>query len=140
MSPIVHKQVLGCSMEQLRKAILNCDQHVGRLDGVVSSKIIERKLNEVVAEIHFNIIIDFMYVIRLIDKGTMIEFSIVKGDIFERMQGSWLLVPRGELEVEATYTLDIEFKLKVPQPIKNKLIAQDLKNLMLQFESWAKTL
>jgi len=133
-------EILNCSKEQLRKAILDYEAYPDNIDGMETATIIAEKDNAKDVKFTVNIIKRFEYILRIVDDGDHIHWSMVEGDLFKTNNGEWNLVSQDDGKVEADYRLDLEFKMFVPGMVTKKLAGSNLPSMFKQFEKWAQRL
>ena len=140
MADVSCTAILKCSSEQLRKAILDFDNYHKYIKECQASKKVPQEDGALVGSFVVKVLTQFHYSLKFDDQGLTISWKMIDGDIFEKMEGHWELVPQDDGSVEAAYSAVFDFKIKIPERVKRMLVGNDLKEMMTQFESWALTL
>lgn len=82
------------------------------------------------------------YTLKHVLDGQSVRWSLVKGDLMKKNEGSWTLRPEGDGSTHATYTLDVSFGgfIPVPAAITDRLTASSLPTLLENFKKRAEGL
>ena len=76
------------------------------------------------------------YTLKLVEeKPRKVTWSMVKGQMMSRNDGSWQLRDLGGGKTEATYTVDVKFGLLVPSAISNMLTEVNLPKMLDAFKN-----
>lgn len=110
-------------------------------DNVVKTQILKNRDDGARVKFFIHLIRDFNYTLDLFHEyPKRVHWNLVRGDLFGRMDGSWVLERQGKRKLKVTYTVDIEAKLLVPSFILNRLISFNLPRVMTNFYERAKVL
>ncbi len=69
-----------------------------------------------------------------LEKPRLVSWSLVRGDLMSKNEGSWSLEEVEPGKIKATYTIDVRFGLLVPKTIVNMLISTELPSLLEAFK------
>lgn len=134
--------VVHVKPEQLMQVIGDYEKYPEFLPEV--KKITVKRLDEKSAEVTYEIdvIKRLTYTILLETDGLVAKWTFVRGDLFKKNEGSWVLKPEGAAATHATYNLEIAFGglLPVPAAITDRLTAQSLPGLLENFKKRAEKL
>lgn len=104
--------------------------------GVSSITLAKKKKNEVDVVFGVNLIKDVIYTVHV--KGTpsvSIEWHLLEGSLFKKIEGRWDLEDVKKGHTLATYTLDIEFNLYVPGVVAKTLVGSSLPGMLKAFKN-----
>ena len=132
-------EIMEVDLDSLWDVITDYEGYADFVDGLSSTKIIERKGNDVFVEYHINMMMkNFKYILKHSEKPKKgLEWEMVEGDFFKYNNGSWELKEKGKGKIEATYSVDIGFPLLVPKSIVNGLVGSSLPSMLKKFEKRA---
>lgn len=104
------------------------------IDGTDGAKIVERLDNGARVEFLINVMKKFRYVLRFYEgsegSAYKLTWEFESGDLFSQNSGSWEFEKISENQTRGTYTLDLAFKVKVPKLLLNRLVNNNLPQLM----------
>jgi coenzyme Q-binding protein COQ10 len=72
-----------------------------------------------------------------LEKG-IVSWKLVESDLLKVDSGTWTLKDLGDGKTEATYAIDIEFKIWIPGPVLKTLTATSLPTVISEMERRAK--
>jgi ribosome-associated toxin RatA of RatAB toxin-antitoxin module len=139
MAGAKHTTVLNVPLDALWEVITDYENYPDFVEGCESVTITKREGKSAYAE----------YVVSMFGKKVTytlkhtenpkkgLSWTMTKGEFFKSNDGSWDLKPKGESQVEATYTVDVGFPLLVPKSIVNTLTGTQLPKMMQAFEESA---
>lgn len=131
-------KVLACTKDQLKKVIMDYEHYPQHLEGIDKASIVADKGKSKDVLFQLNLIKTFTYTLRLTETDEGVSWVLVEGDLFKKNDGSWKLKPvEGGKKVEATYSLNLDFKMFVPGMVTKKLAGSQLPSMMQEFERWA---
>lgn len=127
-------EVFEAPMEKVYDVIVNYSAYPEFVDGVSSVKVLEQDEQGARVEYSLNMIKTFTYVLKLThERPAKVSWELEGGDIFKKNSGHWLLSDRGDGTTDVEYSLDVDFKGFAPKAIINKLVANNLPNMMKQY-------
>ena len=141
MAEAEKKVTMEVSPEALWRVITDYENYPKFVDGLVSTKVLQRKGNEVIVEYNVNFFKKVHYVLKHKEKpdSTAVTWEMVEGDFFKKNVGSWKLKAKGKDKVEVTYKIELGLPLLVPQAIVNSLVGTSLPGMLKSFEERART-
>lgn len=108
------------------------------VDGCDEAEILEQDDNHARVKFSLNLIKKFSYVLDLkYERPNTVSWSFVEGDIFKSNDGEWKLEDLGNGQTKVHYKIDISFKLMVPKMILNKLVNNNLPEMMQTYADQA---
>lgn len=130
--------------DQLLQVILDYEKYPEFLPEVKSTQIVSRSADGKVFEVAYEI--EVVKKLRYTLKQEVLEdgvrWSLVKGDLFKKNQGSWKIEPEGEGRTRATYSLEVAFGgwIPIPDSVVNKLTETSLPKLLENYKNRAESL
>lgn len=141
MKPINTTKIFNASIDKIYKVLVDYEAYPEYMDGVKKVTVLSSDGNESVVEYDISIIKKFNYQLDLkATEPTTVEWSFKSGDIFSKNSGAWNLKDLGDGTTEVNYTVEVEFKVKVPGMISKKLVSSNLPSLMKAVEKRANKL
>lgn len=141
MTGVNKTEIFNAPIQNVFKVLADFESYPEYMDGVKNVKIVSNEENKFIVEYDISIIKKFQYQLELIaDAPTKLTWSFKSGDIFSKNSGAWTLKDLGDGKTEVNYSLDVEFKVKVPGMISKKLVSSNLPSLMKSVEKRAKNL
>lgn len=135
MSAISEIIVVKAPIEKAFKVITDFEAYPKFLKDVTDVTVLKSGKAAVQAEFHLNLIKSIAYTLAFTLKSpTKISWKMVKGDMFKKNSGSWVLTKLEPKLTELIYTLDVEFGLFVPSMVSNMLIAKSLPTTLAAFK------
>jgi coenzyme Q-binding protein COQ10 len=139
MAAVERTEVFDVPAEKIYQVLIDYASYPDFVDGVTSIEIHHQ--DEAGAKVTYNLslIKTFSYTIDLKHElNQSVSWSLVDGDFFSSNNGSWTLRDQGDGTTEVTYTLDVDFKVKVPGLISKKLTKSNLPSMMKSVHQRAK--
>lgn len=138
--PSVQKtKIFQVPIKKLYQTIIDVESYPNFVTGVHGIKILEKNADTLKVEYKLNILKSFTYVIEMkLTPETSVTWQLLEGDIFKKNTGSWLLKAINADQTEATYTLDVDFKIFAPSMIVSKLVGSNLPQMLDAFEQRAR--
>lgn len=136
------EKVLNVSKDQLFNAITRYEDYPEFVEGCKSVEVERDGKSQVRATYHLSIFKEFTYVLDHLEnkeKGK-ISWKLLESDLFKVNEGAWTLETVSENETRVRYEIDIEFRIKVPGFIVNKLVQGNLPRMLRSFEQRAQDL
>ncbi len=135
-----HTTVFDVSVDELWDVISDYEGYVDFVEGLEGLEVTKRSGKDVFAD----------YTVSMLGKtvkyslkhtevpGKSLKWTMTDGDgTFTHNNGGWDLKAKGD-KVEATYTVDVAFKIAIPKFILNSLTGTKLPSMMKAFEDRAK--
>jgi coenzyme Q-binding protein COQ10 len=142
MPQVSRSIVINVTPEQLATVIGDFEKYPQFLPEVKKISVTNR--TETSAEVHYEIdvIKTIRYSLKITREGLNSKWVFLKGDLFKKNEGSWVLKPEGEGRTHATYSLDIAIGgfIPVPKAITDGLTEQSLPKLLENFRKRAESL
>lgn len=139
MPSVSRKKIFQVPLKKLYQVIIDVESYPQFVSGVHGITILEKKPTQLKVEYQLNILKSFKYVIEMnLVPETSVNWNLVEGDIFKKNTGSWELIAINENQTEATYTLDVDFKIFAPSMIVSKLVGSNLPQMLDSFEQRAR--
>lgn len=140
MAGAKHTTILDVSLDALWEVITDYEGYPKFVEGCENVTITKRDAKSVTAEYEVAM---FGKKIHYTLKHTetpkkSLKWTMTEGEFFKSNDGGWDLKPKGDDQVEATYTVDVGFPLLVPKSIVNTLTGTQLPKMMKAFEDVAK--
>jgi ribosome-associated toxin RatA of RatAB toxin-antitoxin module len=131
------KHVFKGTVDQVFKAITNYQEYPNFLPGVTNAIVESSDKPKGIQRVRFdlNLIKTFYYVLDMTAKAPdHISWELTDSNLMKSNSGEWRLTPKGKTQTEATYVLDIKFKLLVPSAITDKVAKANLGNMFEGFQ------
>jgi len=138
--PSVQKtKIFQVPIKKLYQTIIDVENYPNFVSGVHGIKVLKKSTDTLKVEYQLNILKSFKYIIemKLIPEVT-VSWQLLEGDIFKKNTGSWSLKPINAEQTEATYSLDVDFKIFAPSIIVSKLVGSNLPQMLDAFEKQAR--
>lgn len=135
--------VIDVTPEQMLSVIEDVEKYPQFLPEIRSIKLLSREGNVSEVAYEIEVIKKISYVVRMEKEGLSVRWSLVRGDLFKKNDGAWLLRPEADgTKTHATYNLDIAFGgfIPVPASITAKLAETSLPGLLDNFKKRAESL
>ena len=134
MSKASTQKLFDAPVEKIFKSILDFDTYEDFIPEVKKSKVLEREDDYVIVEFTVNFVKEVTYSIRVEWKENKeIWWSLVEGNVFKKNDGRWEFEDIGS-QTHVTYSLDVEFKIFVPNMILKKAVAVSLPSMIDNFK------
>ncbi len=135
MPRIEKKEVFPYPAEKIYQVIVDFASYPEFVSGVDEIEILKSSETHTTAQYSLNLIKKFSYVLELEhEKPHRVSWDLKSGDFFKKNSGGWDLKPLSENETEVTYYLDVEFKMFAPKMVVNKLVANNLPQMLKAFQ------
>ncbi|MBP8130406.1 MAG: hypothetical protein KA184_12575 [Candidatus Hydrogenedentes bacterium] len=127
------------SQEAFYQVIIDYKSYPEFSSEVVRTQLIKGREDGARVKFFVRLIREFNYTLDLCHEPMKrVYWTLVRGDLFSKMDGSWQLKKLGKHKVEVTYSLDIEPKLFVPQMIISRLVSYNMPRVMASFHERAR--
>jgi ribosome-associated toxin RatA of RatAB toxin-antitoxin module len=133
------REVLNVDLQKLYAVITKYEDYSSFVDGC-TKVVVDRSKPELVRATYFvSMMRDIQYTLdhRADPTTGRIEWTFVDSDFFKSNSGFWQLRELGGGKTEATYSLDVDFKIPVPGFILNRLVKGSLPTMVRSFEKKA---
>lgn len=140
MAGVKHTTVMDVSLDALWDVITDYEGYVDFVEGLESLEITKTEGKDTYADYVVSMFgkkVHYTLKHTVVPKKSL-KWTMVKGELFKHNDGGWDLKPKGENQVEATYTVDVGFPIFVPKSIVNTLTGTQLPKMMKGFEDLAK--
>ncbi|MCT4641054.1 MAG: hypothetical protein N4A33_02080 [Bacteriovoracaceae bacterium] len=129
------------SIDKIHQVLKDYESYPDFMDGVSAVTILSTDGDISKVEYKISIIKKFNYILNIKDEGVnRISWTFDSGDLFSSNNGSWDLKDNGDGTTEVTYSLDADFKVKVPGMISKKLVSSNLPSMMKSVLKRAKSI
>ena len=132
---VTRKVMFNAPIETVWEVITDIPKYpefIKELKGVRIDKV---EGNVKTATYEVEIIKKIEYTLKLVeDKPRKVTWTMVKGQMMSRNDGSWDLKDLGNGQIDATYTVDVKFGLLVPSSISNMLTEVNLPKMLDAFK------
>lgn len=137
-----HSEVFPVSMDQLFEVITRYEDYPQFLEGCSEAEVERKGPGEARVSFHVNMMKEVHYTIdhREDRKAGCVEWKLVESDFFKKNEGRWELKEISPGKTEATYRLEVEFKVPVPGFILNRLVKGSLPSMIKSFGARARKL
>ena len=134
--------VVDVSPEDFYGVITDFKHYPDFVNTVVKADVVKHTGNTYEVDFEVNLFKTIRYTLKMVgDPGKKLSWSLIRGDLFKVMNGSWELEPAaGGKSTKATYTADVDFAIFVPKMITNKLTAVSLPSTLKEFKERAESL
>lgn len=143
MTEASRTEVFNVDINKFYKTIIDYKSYTQFVDGMKSVEILEQDEKSAKVKYTLNMIKEFTYVLNLKQEApNKVSWSLDSGDLFKHNNGGWVLKDLGSGKTEATYTVDVDFKISVfgMSMIVNKLTSSSLPSMMKAFADRASKL
>lgn len=132
--------VVDVPPEKLLEVINDFDSYPEFLPEVKKISVSNRTANSADVTYEVDVIKRIQYTVRVVNEGMTVRWSLVKGDMMKKNEGSWQLRPEGEGRTHATYSLELGLSGLIPSSITTKLAETSLPALLQNFKNRAESL
>lgn len=132
--------VVDVPPEKLLEVINDFDSYPEFLPEVKKISVSNRTANSAEVTYEIDVIKRIQYTVRVVNEGMTVRWSLVKGDMMKKNEGSWQLRPEGEGRTHATYSLELGLSGLIPSSITTKLAETSLPALLQNFKNRAESL
>jgi ribosome-associated toxin RatA of RatAB toxin-antitoxin module len=134
--------VINVTPQQLMSVIADYEKYPQFLPEVKKISVANRTENSAEVTYEIEVIKRISYTLRIASEATTSKWSLIRGDLFKKNEGSWVLRPEGEGKTHATYNLEVEIGGFIPglKMITDKLTASQLPTLLENFKKRAEAL
>lgn len=134
MAAIVRTVDFEAPIEMAFETICDFESYTEFLEGMREVKIHDRHNNHAVVEFTLDLFKRFTYTLDLDMEGPdEVKWKLVEADMMKKNDGSWKLKQSGGI-TNAEYTIDIDFNIWVPGPIKDFLINSSIPSTLQSFK------
>lgn len=136
MTEASRTEVFNVDINKLYKTIIDYKSYTQFVDGMKAVEILAQDEKSAKVKYTLNMIKEFTYILNLKQESpTKVSWSLDSGDLFKHNNGGWELKDLGGGKTEATYTVDVDFKISVfgMSMIVNKLTNSSLPSMMKAF-------
>jgi ribosome-associated toxin RatA of RatAB toxin-antitoxin module len=139
MAHAEHREVLNVPFQKLWSVITKYEDYPSFVEGCTKVVVDRSKPGNVRATYSVSMMKDITYTLdhREDQAQGRIEWTYVDSDFFKANSGHWLLKDLGNGKTDATYSLDVDFKIPVPGFILNRLVKGSLPGMVKSFEKKA---
>lgn len=137
MAQLETKHVFKGTIDQVFAALTDYKEYPNFLPGVTSANIESQDEIKGLQIVRFdlNLIKTFYYVLNMKQRAPdHISWELSDSNLMKANSGEWRLASKGKTQTEATYLLDIKFKLLVPAAITDKVAKANLGNMFQGFQ------
>lgn len=132
---------MSVSRETLWKTILDYERYPEFVDGAKNVKIVSR--GKGASRVEYGIEMMGKQIVYVLDhheekENEVMSWTLVESNFLKSNAGSWRLKDLGGGKTEATYSLELEFKIPVPGFVLSGLVKSSLPRMLSQFENQAK--
>lgn len=139
MPSVSKSKIFQVPLKKLYETIIDVQSYPDFVSGVHGIKILSKDETSMKVEYQLNILKSFKYIIEMkFNPDSQVSWQLLEGDIFKKNTGSWSLKEINAEQTEATYTLDVDFKIFAPSMIVSKLVGSNLPQMLDAFEQRAK--
>ena len=133
--PVTKKITISAPIETVWDVITDIQKYPEFIKELKGVRLVKTEGNVKTATYEVEIIKKIEYTLRLVeDKPRKVTWTMVKGQMMSRNDGSWDLKDLGAGRTEATYTVDVKFGLLVPSSISNMLTEVNLPKMLDAFK------
>ncbi len=127
---------------QLMQVISDYERYPQFLPEVKKITVSERTANSALLTYEIEVIKRIHYAVRVTTDALVARWSLVRGELFKKNEGAWVLEPLEGGRTKATYSLELAFGgfIPVPRAITDRLAAQSLPALLEHFKARAESL
>ena len=133
-------ETFNCSCEQFFSIIVDYEKYSDFVPGVNRCQVIHTQGERQLVEYSVFLLKQIVYKLWMEKKTpTQLCWTLESGDLFCCLDGEWKLSDR-DGGVQATYSVDIDFKIFIPGFVKKKLMTVHLPNMMKAYQERVKLL
>ena len=139
MAEASRTEVFDVDKEKVFKVLSDLESYPEFMTGVENVEVVERSGDNVKSRYDLNMIKKFSYTLdHKLEGPDRISWTLDSGDLLSKSDGSWELKDAGNGKTEVTYSINVEFKVKVPGMISKKLVSSNLPSMMKAVQKKAK--
>jgi len=134
------KKILSVDRAKLFAVVTKYEDYPQFVDGVSSVSVERKGPGKARVTYKVNLVKELTYTLDHEEdaENGFVKWSLVSGDIMKKNSGHWELRDAGAGKTEASYKVEVEFKVWVPGPILNKLVSGSLPSMIENFEKRAR--
>lgn len=136
MTEASRTEVFNVDINKFYKTIIDYKSYTQFVDGMKDVQILAQDEKSAKVKYTLNMIKEFTYILNLKQEApNKVSWTLDSGDLFKHNNGGWMLKDLGNGKTEATYTVDVDFKISVfgMSMIVNKLTSSSLPSMMKAF-------
>lgn len=131
MAEATRTETYNANIENFFKVVTDYSSYPDFMDGVSGVDVQSMDESGGKVEYHLNMIKKFSYTLSMShQRPQKVSWSFDSGDLFAVNEGSWEFKDLGGDKTEVTYTVNVDFKVKVPKMILSKLAGKNLPKMM----------
>lgn len=131
MAAVSVTETFNVPIEKVYEVLTDYEKYPDYVAGTDGVEVIESDESGALVKFSINVIKEFTYTLKMSHvRPNKISWEFYEGDLFKKNNGYWELVDNGDGTTEATYELDLDFKLMVPKMILKKLVNNNLPAMM----------
>jgi len=131
-------EIFEVSRDAFYAAIIDFKAYPQVVEHMKGVRILKRTDEVTRARFTLHYLREVSYVLDLYEDGPRrLSWEFVKGDVFERMEGSWTLKAKGKGKTEVLYEVEVAPKIAAPSFIVKRLVAHNLPKMMHSFYDYA---
>lgn len=133
-------EIFVMNRQQFYDVIVDYKSYPDFAEGVVGTRLIKTRDDGARVKFFVKMIREFNYTLDLYhDEPRRVWWNLVRGDLFEQMDGEWLLEQKGK-QLEVTYSLDVAPKLHIPKVIMKQLVGFNMPRVIQSFYDRARVM
>jgi len=141
MPTATRTEIFPIAREVFFAAIADYKSYPKVVDHMKNVRILKRTDEVTRAKFTLHYIREVSYVLDLYEESPKrLAWEFVKGDVFERMEGSWTLKSKGKRKTEVIYDVEVVPRIAAPAFIVKRLVAHNLPSMMRAFYEYAQDL
>jgi coenzyme Q-binding protein COQ10 len=140
MAEATKTAIMSIPVDKLWQTIVEYEKYPEFVEGAQTVKVLSREGQKSRVEYKIELLgKDIFYVLDHIEESpTSMKWSLVESNILKSNSGGWVLKSKGDGQTEATYSLNLDFKIYVPGIVLSGLVKSSLPKLLESFEKRAK--
>ena len=139
--PVTRKITVNAPIETVWDVISDVQKYPEFLKEVKSIKVDRVEGNRKTVTYEVTVVKTIQYTLVLTeDKPRKVTWTMTKGQMMSKNDGSWELAADGPNRTDVTYTVDIKFGLLVPSTISNMLTEVNLPKMLDAYKGRAESM
>ncbi|MCC6145546.1 MAG: hypothetical protein IT368_17205 [Candidatus Hydrogenedentes bacterium] len=127
-------EIYEIGLEPFYNTIIDYKSYPEFVDQLRSVRVLKHSETDARVKFTLHLIREVQYTLDLVHEYPhRVAWTLVKSDLFRKMDGAWDLKPKGKRKLQVTYSADVEANVLAPKFIVRQLVSHSLPRMMQTF-------